>query len=89
MHFKNLLNDRIFVSPSNSQIIFEENEELIQAIFKDSKIKIPESNQIKFIDSNYNYDIYLIYNEDFNFCLKISFNPDDVFLKNEFVVFFS
>ena len=86
MHFKNLLNDRIFVSPSNSQIIFEENEELIQAIFKDSKIKIPESNQIKFIDSNYNYDIYLIYNEDFNFCLKISFNPDDVFLKNEFEI---
>jgi thiamine kinase-like enzyme len=87
MQFKNILKNRVYISPLNENIFDEDILDLMQTIFKHAKLNIPEKHQIEFIDSNYNYDIYKVYFLDQSVCVKISFNEKDLSLKEEFTFY--
>jgi len=84
MQFKNILKNRLYISSLNERILEEDSTDLVQTIFKDAELNIPEKNQIEFIDSNYNYDSYKVYFADQSVCVKISFDSNFSFLKKEY-----
>jgi hypothetical protein len=87
MQFKDILNNRLYIFPSDENIFDENSLDLIQSIFRDAEFPIPQMDQIEFIDSNYNYDIYKIHFADQNVCLKISFDSSLDLLKKEFTFY--
>ncbi len=85
MQFKNILQKRVYVFPSQEKILEEDPFDLIQDIFKHTKkLNIPNENQIELVDTNINYDIYLINFSNQSVCLKVSFDSESDLLERDF-----
>jgi hypothetical protein len=85
MQFKNILKNRLYVFPPTEDLVLEDPLDLIQTIFKDTKkLNIPNKEQIELVDSNLNYDTYLIDFSDQPVCLKVSFDSECDLLEREF-----
>lgn len=84
MNLKNLLKNRFYVYPGKEFIIKDEGFSIIENIFKDANFNFELENNVEFLDSNYEYDVYKFHFGGKGYILKYSLNESDNLLKNEF-----
>jgi hypothetical protein len=84
MSLKNLLKNRFYVYPAKEFVIEGESFNIVENILNDAKFTCDLENNIEFLDSNYDYDIFKFSISERNYILKYSLNDPNHLLKNEF-----
>jgi hypothetical protein len=84
MNLKNLLKNRIYIYPAKEFIIKDENFNIIENILKNADFNFNIENNVEFLDSNYDFDVYKFHIGERDFVLKYSLNDSDNLLKDEF-----
>jgi hypothetical protein len=84
MNFKSLLKNRFYIYPAKEFIIEGESLNIVENILKDAKFTCDLENNIEFLDSNYDYDIFKFSISERNFILKYSLSDSNNLLRNEF-----
>jgi len=84
MNFKNLLKNRFYIYPAKEFIIEGESFNIVENILKNAEFSCDLENNIEFLDSNYDYDVFKFSISERSFILKYSLNDPSDLLKNEF-----